>query len=177
MSYYEGGLGATFPSNASSPATAALQRSLQRIGSLPGGEGSAGADGRIGPRTLTALTNAARVVGFTSAPYTSTSSSVSVPDALIAAINSFGEGASDNLIADIAANGPGTAALPGDKMVDPGSSEPIRPVVYAAVAAGALLTVGFVWWALRPAPVQANRRAGRRRARKASSGKRSSRRY
>lgn len=179
------GLGASYviSNTAISTGVRALQTQLQRLGLLP--EGRASADGHWGPRTSAALTQAARLVGFSGTPFRVSGSRVQIPDALISAIAARqapapttqpgpattpdtvgprtvepGAATSDDPLPE--SDGPGV--LPRNQGPANGPRSKINWLLYGGIGAAVLTVAGIAYVVTSQSgqPVKANRRRRRR---------------
>lgn len=128
---FEGdGLGAILQTTTVDTGVRSLQQDLQRLGRLAAGTGSSGADGRWGPITANALTTEARAIGWSGAPFTQrTSTTVEVPDELIARIHAAAAAPTTPGPTASATTADLVPAPPGSTLALPGASTLAPPVI------------------------------------------------
>jgi len=164
----------------------ALQTELARLGFLESDSSSAGIDGKWGPRTETALRNAARYVNYSATPFTRSSSRVTVPDELLGLIRAASPAPSgtEGRVAASTAPPPATDLRPSEGVRSPpgppGPPAPeetlrwydrtilgVRTPIFVAGSVGLLAAVGAVLYfssgPSRPAKAMASNARRRRR--------------
>jgi hypothetical protein len=153
-----------------------IQMDLQRLGHLPQGSGSTGADGKFGPRTAEALQTAARQVGWSQPAFAPANAgslqqgTVHIPTGLIRLLQAAPAPGSASRVA--ASPSPANTAPPAIVIgphLDPPPSDREEPadgswMIWTGVGVGVLALGGVIAWAMRARrAVAANRRRRSRR--------------